>query len=168
MDHSVFHHVSKETYVAALWSKLESLFEKKTVAKKTFLIKEHVYMKYTNDVHLNIFRALSISWAQLGWTLMMSYRHYFYLDPCRIVRRLSTWPWIPLHLMAFYLWIMFEITCLMKRHGERHWNTTIVKFFSSRIEEGARIEVQGATIGAKVDPSQDSMESIIILAKRAT
>ncbi|RXH88445.1 hypothetical protein DVH24_000044 [Malus domestica] len=57
MDESIYHHVSKETDVQALWKKFESLFEKKTTAKKAFFIKELVNMKYVEDVsvteHLN-------------------------------------------------------------------------------------------------------------------
>ena len=60
VDESIYHHVSKETDAQALWKKLESLFEKKTAAKKAFLIKELVNMKYVEDVsvteHLNNFQ----------------------------------------------------------------------------------------------------------------
>ena len=36
VDDSVFHHVANETDAHELWKKLESLFEKKTAAKKAF------------------------------------------------------------------------------------------------------------------------------------
>ncbi|KAM5588228.1 hypothetical protein ABKV19_006591 [Rosa sericea] len=61
VDDSVFHHVSNETNAHELWLKLTSLFEKKTAAKKTFLIKELVNMKYKDGVrvteHLNNFQS---------------------------------------------------------------------------------------------------------------
>ena len=62
VDDSVFHHVANETSAHELWLKLESLFEKKTTAKKDFLIKELVNMKYRGGVrvteHLNNFQSV--------------------------------------------------------------------------------------------------------------
>ncbi|KAL6134560.1 hypothetical protein ACLB2K_066791 [Fragaria x ananassa] len=62
-DDSVFHHVSKETDAEELWKKLESLFEKKTAAKKAFLFKEMINMKFNEDksvaVHLNDFQNMT-------------------------------------------------------------------------------------------------------------
>ena len=70
VDESIYHHVSKETDAQALWKKLESLFEKKTAAKKAFLIKELVNMKYVEDVsvteHLNNFQNVINQVATMG------------------------------------------------------------------------------------------------------
>ncbi|KAM1394751.1 hypothetical protein PS2_030306 [Malus domestica] len=59
VDDSVFHHMSNETNAREFWTKLESLFEKKTLAKKAFLIKELINVKYKDGLsvveHLNNF-----------------------------------------------------------------------------------------------------------------
>ena len=52
VDDRVFHHVSNETDAHALWGKLESLFEKKTAAKKDFLIKELINVKYKDGMNV--------------------------------------------------------------------------------------------------------------------
>ena len=70
VDDSVFHHVSKETDAEELWKILESLFEKKTAAKKAFLIKEMVNMKFDDDtsvaVHLNNFQNVTNQLSTMG------------------------------------------------------------------------------------------------------
>ncbi|KAK9906214.1 hypothetical protein M0R45_002714 [Rubus argutus] len=62
VDESVFHHVSNETNAHDLWKKLESLFEKKTAAKKAFLFKELVNLKYRDGIsvteHMNNFQGV--------------------------------------------------------------------------------------------------------------
>ncbi|KAL6199530.1 hypothetical protein ACLB2K_029314 [Fragaria x ananassa] len=55
MDDSVLHHVANETDAHELWTKLESLFEKKIAAMKAFSIKELVNMKYHEGVRLTKF-----------------------------------------------------------------------------------------------------------------
>lgn len=54
MGHNVLCHISKETNVIPLWSKLKSLFEKETESKKAFLIKEVVNMKYKEGLSVAI------------------------------------------------------------------------------------------------------------------
>ena len=70
VDDSVFHHVSEETDAEELWKKLESLFEKKTAAKKAFLFKEMINMKFNEDksvvVHLNDFQNVTNQLATMG------------------------------------------------------------------------------------------------------
>ncbi|KAL6126514.1 hypothetical protein ACLB2K_074562 [Fragaria x ananassa] len=62
VDDNVLHHVANETSAHELWLKLKSLFEKKTTAKKIFLIKELVNIKYQGGVrvteHLNNFQSI--------------------------------------------------------------------------------------------------------------
>ncbi|KAL6179251.1 hypothetical protein ACLB2K_050767 [Fragaria x ananassa] len=73
VDDSVFHHVANETDAHELWKKLESLFEKKTAAKKAFLIKEFVNMKYSDDVrvtkHLNNFQSTINQLTTMGMAI---------------------------------------------------------------------------------------------------
>ncbi|KAL6125105.1 hypothetical protein ACLB2K_077613 [Fragaria x ananassa] len=73
MDDSVFHHVANETDAHELQTKLESLFKKKTAAKKTFRIKELVNMKYREGVrvteHLNNFQSTSNQLTTMGMTI---------------------------------------------------------------------------------------------------
>ena len=60
VDDSVIHQMANETDAHALWVKLVSLFEKKTAAKKAFLIKELINVKYKDGLsvmeHLNNFQ----------------------------------------------------------------------------------------------------------------
>ncbi|KAL6187874.1 hypothetical protein ACLB2K_039269 [Fragaria x ananassa] len=73
VDDSVFHYVANETDAHKLWKKLESLFEKKMAAKKTFLIKELVNMKYSDGVrvteHLNNFQSTINQLTTMGITI---------------------------------------------------------------------------------------------------
>ncbi|KAL6136970.1 hypothetical protein ACLB2K_062265 [Fragaria x ananassa] len=73
MDDSVFHHVVNETDAHELWTKLESLFEKKTAAKKAFLVKKLVNMKYREGVrvteHLNNFQSTINQLTTMGMTI---------------------------------------------------------------------------------------------------
>ncbi|CAM8949433.1 unnamed protein product [Rhodiola kirilowii] len=70
MDDSVFHHVANETDAQKLWLKLESLFEKKTAAKKGFLIRELVNVKFKEGAkvteHLNNFQSTINQLATMG------------------------------------------------------------------------------------------------------
>ncbi|KAM1149991.1 hypothetical protein ACFX2B_030215 [Malus domestica] len=73
VDDSVFHHVSNETNAREFWTKLESLFEKKTPAKKAFLIKELVNVKYKDGLslaeHLNNFQNIINQLATMKMTI---------------------------------------------------------------------------------------------------
>ncbi|KAL6218131.1 hypothetical protein ACLB2K_011348 [Fragaria x ananassa] len=73
VDDSVFHHVANETNAHELWTKLESLFEKKTATKKTFLIKKLVDMKYCEGVrvteHLKNFQSTFNQLTTMGMTI---------------------------------------------------------------------------------------------------
>ncbi|KAM1261526.1 hypothetical protein ACFX2G_027395 [Malus domestica] len=73
VDDSVFHHVSNETNAREFWTKLESLFEKKTPAKKAFLIKELINVKYKDGLsvaeHLNNFQNIINQLATMKMTI---------------------------------------------------------------------------------------------------
>ncbi|KAM1487717.1 hypothetical protein ACFX2I_001756 [Malus domestica] len=73
VDDSVFHHVSNETNAREFWMKLESLFEKKTPAKKAFLIKELINVKYKDGLsvaeHLNNFQNIINQLATMKMTI---------------------------------------------------------------------------------------------------
>ena len=62
IDHSVFHHVAKETKADELWKKLEILYERKTAQNKTSLIKRVVNPKLKDGQsvpeHLSDFQGL--------------------------------------------------------------------------------------------------------------
>ncbi|KAL6208144.1 hypothetical protein ACLB2K_019095 [Fragaria x ananassa] len=64
---------ANETDAHELWKKLESLFEKKTAAKKAFLIKELVNMKYSDGVrvteHLNNFQSTINQLTTMGMAI---------------------------------------------------------------------------------------------------
>ncbi|KAJ8466528.1 hypothetical protein OPV22_029080 [Ensete ventricosum] len=63
LDDSVFHHVSTECSAYSLWKKLESLYERKTVGNKAFLIRELVNLKYKEGTsipeHLNEMQSIT-------------------------------------------------------------------------------------------------------------
>ncbi|KAM1107122.1 hypothetical protein ACFX2B_003881 [Malus domestica] len=73
VDDCVFHHVSNETNARKFWTKLESLFEKKTLAKKAFLIKKLINVKYKDDLsvaeHLNNFQNIINQLATMNMTI---------------------------------------------------------------------------------------------------
>ncbi|KAM1052978.1 hypothetical protein ACFX2C_000527 [Malus domestica] len=73
VDDSVFHHVSNETNAREFWTKLESLFEKKTSTKKAFLIKELINVKYKDGLsvaeHLNNFQNIINQLATMKMTI---------------------------------------------------------------------------------------------------
>ena len=83
VDDSVFHHVSNETEAHSLWEKLESLFEKKTAAKKAFLIKELINMKYKDGLsvteHLNNFQNLINQLATMKMTIDSEWQAFLLL-----------------------------------------------------------------------------------------
>ena len=57
LDDSVVHYISTEISAYSLWKKLESLYERKTVGNKAFLIRKLVNLKYREGAsiaeHLN-------------------------------------------------------------------------------------------------------------------
>ncbi|KAJ8476439.1 hypothetical protein OPV22_020166 [Ensete ventricosum] len=63
LDDSVFHHVSTECSVYALWKKLEGLYERKTVGNKAFLIRKLMNLKYKEGTsipeHLNEIQSIT-------------------------------------------------------------------------------------------------------------
>ncbi|KAM2780700.1 hypothetical protein COP1_015809 [Malus domestica] len=73
VDDSAFHHVSNETNASKFWTNLESLFEKKTPAKKAFLIKELIHVKYKDGLsvaeHLNNFQNIINQLATMKMTI---------------------------------------------------------------------------------------------------
>lgn len=62
MNQSVFHHVAQETVVYTLWTKLETLYERKTTQNKASTIRRLVNLKYRENrsvsEHLSDFQRL--------------------------------------------------------------------------------------------------------------
>jgi gag-polypeptide of LTR copia-type len=73
LDDSVYHHVASETNAHELWKKLESLYEQKTTANKTFLIRKLVNLKFREGTnvaeHLNEFQSLINQLSAMKMTL---------------------------------------------------------------------------------------------------
>ncbi|KAL9260610.1 Retrovirus-related Pol polyprotein from transposon TNT 1-94-like protein [Drosera capensis] len=73
LDDSVYHHVASETSAHKLWKKLESLYEQKTAANKTFLIRKLVNLKFREGTsvaeHLNEFQSLINQLSAMKMTL---------------------------------------------------------------------------------------------------
>ena len=62
IDDSVFHHVSTENSAHGLWTKLESLYDRKTAVNKAFLFRKLVNSKYKEGTpiaeHLNEIKSI--------------------------------------------------------------------------------------------------------------
>lgn len=62
VDNNVYHHISNETDAQVLWKKLESMYERKSVQSKAFVIRKLVNLKYNDGKpiteHLSDFQEL--------------------------------------------------------------------------------------------------------------
>ena len=66
IDRSLFEHVSSYTNAYELWSKLESMVQKKTPKYKTSLVRKLVKLDYKDDQsmieHLNSFKGQAVGY----------------------------------------------------------------------------------------------------------
>jgi gag-polypeptide of LTR copia-type len=73
LNDSVYHHVVSETNAHELWKKLESLYEQKITANKTFLIWKLINLKFREGTsvaeHLNEFQSLINQLSAMNMTL---------------------------------------------------------------------------------------------------
>lgn len=73
IDHSVFHHVSKETNAYKLWEKLQSMYQAKTARNKTLLMRRLVNHKLRSGTstaeHMSQFQDLVNQLGAAEWVL---------------------------------------------------------------------------------------------------
>lgn len=73
VDESIFHHIFNKISAQSLWNELESLYERKTIMNKAFLIRNLVNLKFKEgssiSEHLNEFKSF-VNWlATMSLTL---------------------------------------------------------------------------------------------------